>query len=310
MSNDSDLIRATASRSDSRACARLDFPATTPTRTRAASLARLRRSHDGRRRTPGEGSSLETPLRALDSALALHTGALETEEPTLACRPSIAAVVALLADKRTPWATKEATTRALVREHRRSGTSLFGAALLVAYAPLLVSIRGRLHGAPFERGDLDQILVDAFLVAVVRFDDATQPDRVVMHLHQNTRRAVFDLLNRERQHRDLGDTLVRFPDADIFSVPAHRSRLGAEEAEELAELLRAYVRDDIEPRRLDVVIDTYLRGLPLRGTVTDPRALAGALRERSRTIAMLRELLASRMVRPCVEAAWLRGVVP
>jgi hypothetical protein len=218
-------------------------------------------------------------------------------------------VIDALSHPRTPWPTKEALTRALIREHRRAPVWIFGGALLVAYAPLLVCLRCRLRSAALDDDDLDQVLVDEFLGAVLRFDEAVHRDRALMHLHQNTRRAVFELLGREQQHWTLAEEIARDPEIDVFDVPAHRVRLSPEEADALAELLQERIGDAIEQRKIRIVIDTHLRGLPIRGSVADGRSVDAVTRERSRTLLRLRALLAERIVRPCEELAWLRGVV-
>ena len=245
----------------------------------------------------------------MSRALAMHTGALSTSEPALNAHVSIASVVDALSHPRTPWPTKEALTRALIREHRRANVWIFGGALLVAYAPLLVCLRCRLRSPALEDDELDQVLVGEFLGAVVRFDDAVHPDRALMHLHQNTRRAVFELLGDEQQHWTLAEEIARNPEIDCFDVPAHRERLSPEEAEALAELLQERIGDAIERRKLQIVIDTHLHGLPARWSVVDGRSVDTVTRERSRTLRRLRALLAERIVRPCEELAWLRGVV-
>ena len=253
-------------------------------------------------------TTLESMLRRLDRSLAIRTTALDTREPALTTYASIARVVEVLAHERTPWPTKEALTRALIREHRRGVSSVFGAALLAAFAPLLVSVRCRLQ-TTMEDDEVDQVVVDTFLVEVGRFEDSVHPNRALMHLHQNTRRAVFRLLGREQKHVTFAAEVASATNVTALDVPARATRLAPEEAEALGALLRSLVGDALAPRKLEVVISTHLLGLPIRETPLDGRSLEAVKRERSRTLARLRELLADRIVPPCEELAWLRGVV-
>lgn len=64
------------------------------------------------------------------------------------------------------YQTREDVIRALLRRHQRDASGYLASVLLVVFAPMLVSLRARLRGSAFESGELDQIVVEGFLLAI------------------------------------------------------------------------------------------------------------------------------------------------
>lgn len=228
-----------------------------------------------------------------------------TREPALAAHASILSVLAVMNDEsERRYAEREALTRALVREQQERPGPFWSSVLLVAYAPMLLRLRGRIGGDAFARDDLDQMALEAFLEAVARFRLVDRPTRIAMYLRQDTQRAVFRRLRVEQQARTrltvLEEAVEREADVDLFASPRSDEPLDDDERDELTALLRAKVGDRVPSARLDVVIATHLRGERLRDYVarTHPDVDAASReaayqrvkRERLRTLAKLRPL--------------------
>ena len=233
-----------------------------------------------------------------------HEG--QRREASLGRHASLLAVLAVLADESVHrWAEREALTRALVREQQRAPGPFWSSVLVLAYMPLLQNLRGRLCGDALGRDDYDQLVLTTFLEVVhdLSLDHRTQ--RTAMYLRQNTQRAVFrkirDAWTERRWLDELTEDALHVEDEPpTFEAPLGDLRVRAEDQDELTELLTERARGIVEESRLQLVIDTYLRGVPLRELAIrecphdadgQERAYQRLKRERHRTLVKLRPLL-------------------
>jgi hypothetical protein len=105
----------------------------------------------------------------------------QPREPALAPHASILSVLAVMGDSSAQrWGEREALTRALVREQQRAPGPFWSGVLLLAFVPMLSYLRGRICGDAFGRDDHDQLVVGAFLEAVVCFPMEKRLDRTAM----------------------------------------------------------------------------------------------------------------------------------
>lgn len=193
-------------------------------------------------------------------------------EPRLAEHASILSVLAVLADAtESSYPERDALTRALLSEQQRAPSKLWTAALLLAYAPMLTRLRGRLLSSAVDRDELDLLVIEAFLEAVQTYPLLQRrPGHTALYLRQDTQRAVFKLLKLEHRRADatgeLGDDDEIVPLSDV--VASERDpETEAGDLEEMVALLRARVAGTVSAERLDLVERTYLRGESLRDVV-------------------------------------------
>jgi hypothetical protein len=256
---------------------------------------------------------------------ARHAGIFEearSREPALVPHGTILSALAALADdSERHYAERDAVTRALLAEHQRSPRAFWHAALLLAYAPMLMRLRGRLIGATFTADDLDQLVLESFLRVVSRFPLERRPTRVAMHLRQDTQRAVFRSLCREQDYQkqllELEEMASRDDDFEVFVPDPGDGTLLEDEREELARLLVALGAGTVPEKLLQIVIATEL-GDERVGTYvkrTHP-ALEGAAieavyqrvkRQRLRTLERLRPVLKAAAMSPREEVAALQS---
>lgn len=232
-------------------------------------------------------------------------------EPALSEHRDLASVlVALDARDTSGFAARDALVRALVREQQRQGGSFWATVLLVAFAPMLRTLRSSIQGEPLPPSDLDQLVFEGFLQALARHPaDAL---RVSVRLRLDTRRFVLRAIQAEQrrtvnqralERRARGDEAF-----DLFAWKCRPCALDQEECRELEALLRETVEDQLPDAKLELVAASRLRGERLRDLVT--RRLPAAppdeqeseyqrlKRERHRTLAQLRRLLEHRLSLP------------
>jgi hypothetical protein len=233
----------------------------------------------------------------------------QPREPALAPHASILSVLAVMGDSSAQrWGEREALTRALVREQQRAPGPFWSGVLLLAFVPMLSYLRGRICGDAFGRDDHDQLVVGAFLEAVACVPMEKRLDRTAMHLRQDTERAVFRLLRQEQAYQksiaDLEVAARADEDFDIFATRPSPTEEAPEELDEMIATLRKRAAGHVPEGRLELVIDTLLRGVRLHdlaaGTLGDAseddkaRAYQRLKRERHRTLVKLRPLLSPR----------------
>ncbi|MCC6648106.1 MAG: hypothetical protein IT374_21370 [Polyangiaceae bacterium] len=243
-----------------------------------------------------------------------------TREPALAAHASILAVLAVLADaSEATYPERDALTRALLAEQQRTPSELWSAALLLAYAPMLTRLRGRLLSSAVDRDELDLLVIEAFLEAAQGYPLCVRrPGHTALYLRQDTQRAVFKLLKLEHRRAEvtgeLGDEDEIVPLGEL--VPSERDpETEARELEEMVALLRARAGDTVPADRLDLVERTYLRGESLRDVVVaaNPGVTGDALdavyqrtkRQRARAIERLRDVFPEGHEAPLpAQSAW------
>lgn len=135
--------------------------------------------------------------------------AAAVRQPLLADHANMTAVLNALDDERAEtYPQRDALTRALVAEHQHSNDSVWSAALVVAYFPMLCRLRNRIVCDAIPRDELDQVVLTAFLSAVNDLNDRERSDRIALRLRQRTERQVFAFLRDEREHQlpaDIGE---------------------------------------------------------------------------------------------------------
>jgi hypothetical protein len=246
----------------------------------------------------------ETSMRLFDETKKRYAALAEHETPL--------SVLAVLGDESTRrWAEREAVTRALVTEEQERPHPLWAALLLAAYYPMLSRLRHRIYGNDLDPEDFDQLVVSTFLEVVRAFPLADKRDRTAMHLRQITQRRVFRHIREEHASRvliapdDVSDMPPFSPDAWPGSPKPRRRRhkvrpepMDCRDAIELLTTRAAHLGQD----QIDLVVTTMVRGERLRVYVerTFPdrepderdRIYQRLKRQRSRTLARLRDLLA------------------
>ncbi len=230
----------------------------------------------------------------------------QRREAALARYASLLAVLAVLADESVHrWAEREALTRALVREQQRAPGPFWSSVLVLAYMPLLQNLRGRICGDALGRDDYDQLVLTTFLEVVQELSLEHRTKRTAMYLRQNTQRAVFRKIRAAWDERrwldELTDEVLHVEDEPpALEVPRPRLQLRIDDRDELIEMLTQCARGVVDESRLQLVIDTYLRGMSLRDVAVrecphdvdeQERAYQRLKRERHRTLVKLRPLL-------------------
>jgi hypothetical protein len=90
-------------------------------------------------------------------------------EPALSEHRDLASVlVALDARDTNGFPARDGLVRALVREQQRQGGSFWATVLLVAFAPMLRTLRSSIQGEPLPPSNLDQLVFEGFLQALAR----------------------------------------------------------------------------------------------------------------------------------------------
>lgn len=239
--------------------------------------------------------------------------ATKTDLPALANHHTPLSVLAVLGDESARrYPEKEALTRTLVAEYQGGRESLWSSLLLVAYYPVLWRLRSGIRSEAFCACDLDALVTEKFLEVVAEFPLSKIKDRTCMHLRQQTRRMVFRTVKEAEQEHRLIECM---DDDDVLNMePAawpEPPRMGEplsdpDDLEVLVTLLFKHAGGAVPRRKLDVVVATLVRGERLRTYVerrhprasdTERRRTYERLkRERTRTIGVLRGLLADLVV--------------
>jgi hypothetical protein len=190
-------------------------------------------------------------------------------EPALAAHAGMLSVLAVLnEDSESHYAEREALTRALVREQQRAPSSFWSAALLLAYSPMLLRLRGRICGEAFARDDLDQMVLAAFLEVVAAFPLDARPTRAAMYLRQDTQRAIFRRLCGEQALQKrlavMAEQALRDEHFEIFATEAPGELVDDDEREELIARLCELGSSVVPEGRMAALIATRLRRERLR----------------------------------------------
>jgi hypothetical protein len=128
--------------------------------------------------------------------------AAREREPLFAPFASSSALYEAL-DVRGPLSVNErsALARVLITEYQRERQPLWQALLMQAQRPMLLKLRREVDGSG-NGDDLDQKVLLHFIEWVRMFPLEKDDERILMHLRQGTRRALFRALNIERAEND------------------------------------------------------------------------------------------------------------
>ena len=209
-------------------------------------------------------SSMRGPLRAeLASARyqPVFEEARQRERRFGRHRNILSVIAALDPTSDEPYSEREGLTRALVREQRRHAHGLWAAALLLAFVPMLSSLRGRIRHDELGGDDLDQLVVESFLEVPRRRRARVAPKRTALWLKKETARVVFARIGERKRElarlEALGEVARNDEDFELFIGRAPTHYLTDDDREEVAELLTERFTGLISRARLAIVVDTH-----------------------------------------------------
>lgn len=174
---------------------------------------------------------------------------------------SIASVLEVLDDDRAvTYPRRDAISRAILVEHQRGGSTLWSSVLFVAFEPMIGRLQGRIIRGAHEADDIDQLIVSSFLATL---EEKLPPNRVALHLRQQTQRKVFALLKQEQQRMKATSRLTELTQAESLVVlPEVVTR--SEGFFDLVELLAEARRRRIPVRGIETILATMASGTDLR----------------------------------------------
>jgi hypothetical protein len=228
-------------------------------------------------------------------------------EPTLANHDSIRSILREIeCTHPATYESREELFRAVLREHQLGITSLWGALLLIAFSPMLCHLRYRARSTVIDVYDVEQFIVEGFLVAIAT--QRTEPCNrsIAASLRVRTYEFVFSRLDAERRflrRRARLAQIINPDDAFELWLRPIGNILSDDEVDELAGLLFTAVGSFLPKHKLDVVIATRLRGISIREYIEECRAsvadasdittqeLNRIAREQTRTLERLRMIL-------------------
>lgn len=235
-----------------------------------------------------------------------HFPAGRVLEPALGRYPTARdALVTLQGRDPAGYAERNDLVAALLRMHQQNKTSYWAGVLTVTFAPMLAGLRGHIKGAVVSAGDLDQLVVEGFLVAIAR--QPAVATHVPARLRQSTRNFVFERLAAESECRTSQRHLQRTAHGNDMYLDPIPKTLHEADADETIELLVRVVGQALPQRKLDMVVATRLLGFSLGSYIraghvpwdATSEALETVLertkREHSRTIRQLRPMIKARL---------------
>lgn len=186
---------------------------------------------------------------------------------------------------------RERLARFLIAQAQGSKDPVWTAVLIVAFVPMLNRLRGGLRGRLFEREELDQIVVAAFVEVVASFPLEARGDRTAMYLRQDTRRAVLRVLTDEQRaraeqcalrDRAKVDREVNPPrEFNPFTESASGNEPNEEERWDLERLVRALLEKTRDARHADLICRTTVGGQSVASYVDELHpGTSGAERDR------------------------------
>ncbi len=228
-------------------------------------------------------------------------------QPALAPHATLSALLTTMGDEReATYPEREAITRALMEEHRRTCDGRWASVLVLAYFPMLSRLRHRLVSSSVARDELDQIVLTSFVTSVAEVP--LELDRMPMRLRQRTERQVFGFLRKEWAEYHPGAEPDQLAIYGTESIVQRRIEETDELLLDLSLLLDRAVAQGIPESSLEVIEATVLKRELLREYVTRlvpndaeewERTYQRLKRQRSRAMERLRALLVS----PVAEAA-------
>jgi hypothetical protein len=179
-------------------------------------------------------------LRTASAVAAFIEGA--SRQPSLESSPSLDAPLFEMQDQsEKTYPRRDELTRAFIAESQRTRHPVWATALTIAYLPMLRRLRSRLVSDTQQRGDLDQLVLESFLVAIANFRLEKRRDRAPMYLRQDTQRAVFRALRLDQratvEMRRMLDELGDEPEADPVRMSASGDEVDEADVRELHSML-------------------------------------------------------------------------
>lgn len=226
--------------------------------------------------------------------------------------PSVRAVLAFLDDRREPYATKDAVTRALVERHQQERTPLWSEILLAAYAPMLGWLRARTRTDAIPRHEIDHLAVTAFLEVLDAFPVERMAGQACLTLRRRTGRRFFQEIRAAQRVRarcesvsptalhhlmETSEGLVRWPELRPSSKPLQ------DEDDRRAQraFLCAHAREVVQEETLELLLATLVQGESIRAYVQrlhpdlpeaeQERVYQSTKRRRARALVRLRRTL-------------------
>lgn len=205
--------------------------------------------------------------------------------------------------KRADLRYKDILTRAIIAEHKANPGPFWTAVLLLIYSPMLGGLRARIFGNAFDREDLDQLVVDAFLSAARVFPLTERRSRTFLFLKYFTSQQVFRVIRTRqkeiKQQHQLITLAQRFDEFDLFGeVDSDESDV---DRDDMAEFLTKIASGREPSDNLNLIIDTVIYRKKLTDYVAekfpcdDPeqqeRVYQRIKKQRCRSLGRLRALL-------------------
>ena len=232
--------------------------------------------------------------------------AARLRHPALAEHDDISSVLAALRKgSGVAYSHKDALTLAMIVEQQASPNPQWACALIVAYYPMLSTLRHRNLGDDLDDDDLDQLVLTSFLSVVAEYPVEDGLGRNVMRLRQQTHDRVMDAVfkeNREREHLLGSGDMDQLRATDGWAVVTYRSSCsGIEEKAEMVAMLVEHAWDRLDGESFDLVTATLVTGRRVSGFIDyaypeiggdDRRRLRERIKRRhSRAMARLRPAL-------------------
>jgi hypothetical protein len=178
---------------------------------------------------------------------------------------------------------REALSRAMLAEYQRTLAEPWPSALLIAYAPLLLSTSRAVESDLVPPADLNQIVVEAFLTVARSFPLDRWRTHTARRLKHRTRERVFATLNRAEREvlRVRADDETartggsRTPPDSALAEPAVSDETNAN-----IKLLIELAGDLATTLQLQVVAETCIRNRPLKEFVASEHPEAGAAEQK------------------------------
>ena len=163
------------------------------------------------------------------------------------------------------YARRDQLSRIFIEEAQRTKHPAWTSALLVAYLPMLRRLRSRLVSTSLGRDDLDQLVIESFLMSIAAFPLAKRIDRAPMYLRQDTQRAVFRALKLDQRAaadlRRMLDEIGNDPEVDPLKLSASNTELDDEEKYDLEHVLRGHLeRESTAAGTVELVCRTTIGG--------------------------------------------------
>lgn len=187
----------------------------------------------------------------------------------LASHSTIYSVLALIDDdSKARYQEKDAVLRAFIAEIQINSDPLWSPLLIHMCFPMLSKLRDRIICRIFNSDALDQIVLQTFLEIVGNFPLRQKKDRTFMHLKQDIKRRVFSLIASEQRKFNVceypGYQKLESMEASEWPEVHHSVCLENDDIDEQIAILLDQIGHSLNREQLDLIINTLIRGVPLR----------------------------------------------